>query len=478
MKNITTLTICLLGIIQFNFSQYYYTPASSPGNPGGLNTDNEYPFGAGLPGGWSVILGPNNVSPTWSTIENIGFPFNFNGSSVSQYKVSSTGVLTFSTGASNIPSATNTALPNPSIPDNSVMVWGLQGSGNNDNIVTKTFGTTGGRQHWVLFSSYTAGSWSYWSIVMEEGTDKIYIVDQRHSTSANPQITAGIQINGTTATMVAGSPNLSNVAGGDETPADNHYYEFIFNTASCINPYSFVTSNRTINSVDLSWAGNPSAINYNIEYGISGFSQGSGTSLSNTNPSYSFTGLSPSQFYDVYVQTVCDTTDSSLWSGPTTFSTLCVENASYLENYDNSYFPICFTQGNDDVFDWTLNANGTNSSSTGPSDDITGGGNYIYIEASSPRVTGDSAVLFSPYIDKSTLSSAKLSFYSHMYGTSIGALKVEASDDGGNTYSTIFLKSGDQGDQWNYETVCLDGFLDTIVFKITASVGVNGSGTS
>ena len=246
------------------------------------------------------------------------------------------------------------------------MVWGLRGSGNNDNIVTKTFGTTGGRQHWVLFSSYTAGSWSYWSIVMEEGTDKIYIVDQRHSTSANPQITAGIQINGTTATMVAGSPNLSNVAGGDETPADNHYYEFIFNTASCINPYSFVTSNRTINSVDLSWAGNPSAINYNIEYGISGFSQGSGTSLSNTNPSYSFTGLSPSQFYDVYVQTVCDTTDSSLWSGPTTFSTLCVENASYLENYDNSYFPICFTQGNDDVFDWTLNANGTNSSSTGP----------------------------------------------------------------------------------------------------------------
>ena len=73
MKNITTLTICLLGIIQFNFSQYYYTSASSPGNPGGLNTDNEYPFGAGLPGGWSVILGPNNVSPTWSTIENIGF---------------------------------------------------------------------------------------------------------------------------------------------------------------------------------------------------------------------------------------------------------------------------------------------------------------------------------------------------------------------------------------------------------------------
>ena len=87
------------------------------------------------------------------------------------------------------------------------MVWGLQGTGSNDNIVTKTFGTAGGRQHWVFFSSYTAGSWSYWSIVMEEGTDNIYIVDQRHSTAANPQITAGIQIDGSTATMVAGSPH-------------------------------------------------------------------------------------------------------------------------------------------------------------------------------------------------------------------------------------------------------------------------------
>ena len=63
---------------------------------------------------------------------------------------------------------------------------------------------------------------------MEEGTDNIYIVDQRHSTAANPQITAGIQIDGSTATMVAGSPTLSNVAGADATPADNHYYEFIY----------------------------------------------------------------------------------------------------------------------------------------------------------------------------------------------------------------------------------------------------------
>ena len=49
-------------------------------------------------------------------------------------------------------------------------------------------------------------------------------------------------------------------------------------------------------------------------------------------------------------------------------------------------------------------------------------------------------------------------------------LRIEASDDGGNSYSTIFSKSGDQGDQWNYETVCL-GLFQIYIFKVTASVG-------
>ena len=279
MKKIITLTICLLGIIPINFSQYYYIPASTPGNPGGLNTDSEYPSGSGLPAGWSVILGPNNASPTWSTIENIGFPFNFNGNAVTQYKVSSTGVLTFSTAATNIPSASNAGIPDAGIPDNSIMVWGLQGTGPNDNIVTKTFGTAGGRQHWVFFSSYTAGSWSYWSIVMEEGSDKIYIVDQRHSTAANPQITAGVQIDGTTATMVAGSPSLSNVAGADPTSADNHYYEFIYGTQNATDmagvsvttfPYLILGNAPFTISGEVTNYGSNAVNGFDINYSIDG----------------------------------------------------------------------------------------------------------------------------------------------------------------------------------------------------------------
>ena len=218
-----------------------YTLFSNSQNPGGLNNDSEFPSGSGLDPSWTVILGPNQSNPAWSVNQTIPFSFEFNGNPVTHYKVSSTGVLTFDTSTTLLPGPVNTVIPNSQIPNNSIMIWGIQGIGSNDNIVTKTFGNVGDRQYWVFFSSYTAGSWSYWSIVFEETTNKVYIVDQRHSGSSNPQITAGIQYDNTNAIMIAGSPMLSNLAGSDASPLDNHYYEFTNNT---LNP-SFNLTNIT-----------------------------------------------------------------------------------------------------------------------------------------------------------------------------------------------------------------------------------------
>ena len=88
-------------------------------------------------------------------------------------------------------------------------------------------------------------------------------------------------------------------------------------------------------------------------------------------------------------------------AGPLNFVTPCTFTiAPYFTSFDFG-FPLCWTQGSADIFDWTLDANGTTSSNTGPSDDLTGGGNYMYIETSSPRTQGDFAILHSPNIDLS-----------------------------------------------------------------------------
>ncbi len=228
MKRILTLLTVVLSAVTLN-AQYYYLPSTTNGNPGGLNADSEYPVGGGLSTTWTSISSPGASTPQWSSINAIPFSFDFNGSAVTHYKVSTSGVLTFDTAAVTPPSYTKGTLPNSGIPDKSVCIWGLAGPGANDIIVKKTFGSAPNRQHWIFFASYDAyGSscWTYWSIVLEETTNKIYVVDQRNScTSASFSI--GIQVNSSTAYTVAGSPNVSPLATTDATPADNHYYEFI-----------------------------------------------------------------------------------------------------------------------------------------------------------------------------------------------------------------------------------------------------------
>ena len=108
------LFLCLGGQ---TFTQYYYLPSTTLGNPGGLNTDNEYPSGSGLDASWEVLLGGGNSTPTWSPIDTIPFTFNFNGSTVSTFKVSTTGVLTFTTSSTNVPVVANAPIPDPGTPE-------------------------------------------------------------------------------------------------------------------------------------------------------------------------------------------------------------------------------------------------------------------------------------------------------------------------------------------------------------------------
>ena len=228
MKYKYALTLlCALSLISLSLSaQYYYVPSLEPGNPGTLMADGEFPVGGGLSGDWTVIQG-SSASPAWSPDQAIPFAFNFNGSPVTQYKASTTGVVTFDVAAGAAPSAANTSIPSAAIPDMSVMAWGLAATGTNDNVVSKTFGSAGSQQHWIFFTSMTTGAscWHYWAVVLEEGTDKIYIVDMRNN--CNTALTVGIQIDSATAVSVLGSPALGAKSGTVADATDNYYYEFI-----------------------------------------------------------------------------------------------------------------------------------------------------------------------------------------------------------------------------------------------------------
>lgn len=245
MKKATQL-LFMLCIATIANAQYYYLPyTNNPGqNPGGLNVDSEYPYGGGLTTGWARLDTGDAVVPRWSNASNIPFSFNFNGNNYTQYKVSTSGVLTFDLAAVNVPAYSNSTLPNATIPDNSLMIWGISGNGTNDEIVVKTFGTAPNRQHWIFFSSYTAPGttcYVYWSIVLEETTNKIYVVDQRNG-GCTQSVTIGLQYSSTSALSVSGSPNINNLSGTNFLPVDNQYYEFVQGSQAS---YDLTVSNIT-----------------------------------------------------------------------------------------------------------------------------------------------------------------------------------------------------------------------------------------
>ena len=46
---------------------------------------------------------------------------------------------------------------------------------------------------------------------------------------------------------------------------------------ACLDPYGLMAGNGTSSSIDVSWTGGPNATSYTVEYGIAGFTQGSGS---------------------------------------------------------------------------------------------------------------------------------------------------------------------------------------------------------
>ncbi len=236
MKNFFTFLLILTAFASAN-AQYWQIPTLyAEQNPGNLNLDPEYPVGGGLPTTW-VTVHTYSTTPKWSGIKILPFNFKFNGVTSNAFKISNSGVVTFDTATTlAAPGFTRVALPNPNVPNNSVCILGLGGIGTNDNVVAKTFGQAPNRQYWLQFSSYGYGTttsdgtnFTYWSIVFEETSNKIYVVDNRSGgyTAATRKVSIGIQTDNATAFVVEGSPDVSALAGTDPTPVDNTYYAFV-----------------------------------------------------------------------------------------------------------------------------------------------------------------------------------------------------------------------------------------------------------
>ena len=178
---------------------------------------------------------------------------------------------------------------------------------------------------------------------------------------------------------------------------------------ACPAAGTIVAVTTTSNSADITWLAGCSATNaFNIEYGPSGFTQGTGTVLSNqivtiSNDSLSFTltGLSDNTTYDVYYQGVCGA-NTSPWTLGGFFTTNCVALSAigFCESFDTgSMTEACWTviNNNNDADAWNMNDlnnpyNGDNAAAINT--DFNFGQNDDYLISPQLMLTGNEILTF------------------------------------------------------------------------------------
>jgi hypothetical protein len=160
--------------------------------------------------------------------------------------------------------------------------------------------------------------------------------------------------------------------------------------------------------------------------------------------------------------------DYSAFRGPKAIPSTAVTDFPDTLDFEE-YFGIWY-QPDTDELDWERNGAGTPSGSTGPTAPYAGSF-YAYVETSFVN-PGDEALL-TAILDLTGLINTEIDFVYHMYGDTMGALYLEVSTDGGNNWSSLWDRSGDQGNAWYTQNVDLsahDGDLIHLRFR-----GVRGS---
>lgn len=245
-------------------------------------------------------------------------------------------------------------------------------------------------------------------------------------------------------------------------------------------PVNLVASGIASSEATITWDDVVSAT-YDLRYRETGTS--TWTEVPDINAeSYTIGGLSELTQYEVQVRSKCDTTTST-YTSSTIFTTLefipctgtAITSFPYLETFDSGLGD--WTQDTGDDGNWDPNSGGTLSNDTGPSDDITGGGQYFYTEASTSGLGSNATVIMtSPCFVLSNPDYNIFSFYYHMYGTAVGTLELEITNDDGNNWTSVFLESGNLGNQWNEGNIDLSSYIgDTVKLRF---IGTTGNGWS
>ncbi len=219
------------------------------------------------------------------------------------------------------------------------------GSADNDITITSSQNHTSGGQYSVRFSSYSSSS-DYNQYLF---TDTIHVTSpytqmtfwvKKHDSDESLQwgVSTGTQASADVSTWnditlsttwEKVTVDLSAYAGQTIFFAWHYYGDYLYyvylddvkidEPPACADPSGLGVNLVSQTEAELNWTENGSASAWEVEYGPTGFTQGSGTVVSASSNPYSLTGLTAGQTYDYYVRADCGSNTYSNWVGPYTW---------------------------------------------------------------------------------------------------------------------------------------------------------------
>lgn len=227
---------------------------------------------------------------------------------------------------------------------------------------------------------------------------------------------------------------------------------------SCPNPSSQIEHYITPSSADLYWTENGSATAWDIEWGVTGFTPGNGTLISDaTDKPYPLDGLTINTTYDWYIRASCGAGDYSDWIGPHSFTTNCgTYHAPYSQDFADSDVPECWSMSGPE--NWIFSTGAAYGASHAGDHTSGGGTNYAWVDGSGSG-TNSGILLETPMIDISSLKAPALEFWYFSNNTNNpgdnNTLTVDFWD--GSGWNNVFNLSGDDPD-WQSVVVNLSGY--------------------
>ncbi|WP_299223741.1 fibronectin type III domain-containing protein [uncultured Aquimarina sp.] len=204
---------------------------------------------------------------------------------------------------------------------------------------------------------------------------------------------------------------------------------------NCDKPENFGVNNIDATSAILSWDTDNESSSWDLEYGLSGFDEGTGTIVNSTETSFTINGLDPITSYDVYIRGNCTAGGVSDIEGPLTFTTLCeVISAPFIESFEEFTTPVCWSE--EVAGSWSYNLFANNDASQAGDRNILRNTNYAWVDGSFPNGENAVSILNTPLIDISTLTEPSIQF------------SVFSKNTIDNTYNTLVAEFYD-GMNWN-----------------------------